>query len=88
VPLAGVFAHFGIDLSGAESVLFTSLDGFAAAIPAADAMDHTNTFIVFEEDNLPLGARADGGLGPYMIIVARDPFPNRWARYLMEITVQ
>ena len=88
VPLADIFAHLGISGDNAGSVLFTSLDGFATAVSIADALDGTNAFIVFEEDGQPLGTREEGGLGPYMLVMARDQFPNRWARYLMEITVQ
>ena len=88
VPLVHILNHFGVDYSGAGAVVFTSLDGFVTAISIGEALDETNTFIVFEEDGEPLGTREDGGRGPYMIVVALDPFPNRWARYLMEVTLQ
>jgi len=88
VPLVRIFDHFGVDYSDARTVVFTSLDGFVTAISIGEALDETNTFVVFEEDGEPLGTREEGGRGPYMIVVALDPFPNRWARYLMEITLQ
>jgi len=88
VPLGAIFDHFNIDYSAASNILFTSLDGFATAISVSDALDRENTFIVFEEDGVPLGTREEGGRGPYMVVVALDPFPNRWARYLMEVVVQ
>ena len=88
VPLVRVFNHFGVDYSGARTVVFTSLDGFVTAMSITEAMDGTNVFIVFEEDGQALGTREEGGRGPYMVVVALDPFPNRWARYLMEITLQ
>ncbi|MCL2409818.1 MAG: molybdopterin-dependent oxidoreductase [Oscillospiraceae bacterium] len=88
VPLVRIFDHFGVDYSDARTVVFTSLDGFVTAISIGEALDETNTFVVFEEDGEPLGTREEGGRGPYMIVVALDPFPNRWARYLMEVTLQ
>ena len=88
VPLVHIFDHFGVDYSEARTVVFTSLDGFVTAISIAEAIDETNTFIVFEENGVPLGTREEGGRGPYMVVVALDPFPNRWARYLMEVTLQ
>jgi len=88
VPLGRIFDYFDVDYSGAGAVVFTSLDGFVTAISIAEALDETNTFIVFEEDGSPLGTREEGGRGPYMVVVALDPFPNRWARYLMEVTLQ
>jgi hypothetical protein len=88
VPLAGIFNHFNIDYSSAETVSFTSLDGFMSAVTIAEALDATNTFIVFEEDGEALGTMEDSGRGPFMVVVALDPFANRWARYLTEVTIQ
>jgi len=88
VPLVRVFDQFGVDYSEARTVVFTSLDGFVTALTIAEVLDEENTFIVFEEDGEPLGTREEGGRGPYMVVVALDPFPNRWARYLMEVTLQ
>jgi len=88
VPLVRVLDHFGVDYSDARTVVFASLDGFVTAISIAEATDETNVFIVFEEDGELLDTREDGGRGPYMVVVALDPFPNRWARYLMEVTLQ
>jgi hypothetical protein len=87
VPLVRVFEHFGVDYSSARAVVFTSLDGFVSAISIDEALDATNAFVVFEENGQPLGTREDGGRGPFMIVVALDPFPNRWARYLLEVTL-
>jgi len=88
VPLVRVFDRFGVDYSEARTVVFTALDGFVTALTIAEVLDEENTFIVFEEDGEPLGTREEGGRGPYMVVVALDPFPNRWARYLMEVTLQ
>ena len=88
VPLVRIFDQFGVDYSEARTVVFTSLDGFVTALTITEALDEDNTFIVFEEDGEPLGTREEGGRGPYMVVVALDPFPNRWARYLMEVTLQ
>jgi len=88
VPLVAVLEYLGIDYSEKRTVVFTSLDGFATALTIEEATDRTNTFIVFEENGEPLGTREEGGRGPYMVVVALDPFPNRWARYLMEVTLQ
>lgn len=88
VPIVYILRHFDIDYSEASSVLFLSLDGFATTITIAEALNANNAFVVFEESGELLGAREEGGLGPYMIVMAEDPFPNRWARYLMEVRLQ
>ena len=88
VPLVSILNHLNIDYSEARTIVFTSLDGFATALSIDEAVDESNTFIVFEESGEPLGTREEGGRGPYMVVVALDPFPNMWARYLMEVTLQ
>jgi len=87
VPLVRIFEHFDLDYSEVRTVVFTALDGFVTAVSIAEALDEANVFIVFEEDGRPLGTREEGGHGPYMLVVAQDSFPNRWARYIAEITL-
>jgi len=87
VPVMTILEHLSIDPTEGRALIFTSLDGFATSITINEAMDKTNAFVVFEENGEPLGTRAEGGLGPFMIVMALDSFPNRWARYLMEITL-
>jgi len=79
VSLSAIFSYLGIDYSGADSVVFTSEDGFTSAIDADEITG--NAFIVFEED----GEAIETG---FMVVMAEDPFPNRWARYLLEVTLQ
>lgn len=89
VSLADILAFSKLDLSQATSVMFISIDGFRTAISLAEAMDYTNAFIVFEEDGIALGERADLFRdAPFMLVMAQDPFPNRWARYIFEIVLQ
>ena len=63
-------------------------DGFSATTTIAEALDTNNTFIVITEDGQPLGTIETDGRGPFMSILAQDPFANRFARYLTEITLQ
>jgi len=87
VSLAGVLDHFGVDHSEARSVSFSATDGYVSAAPIAHALDEENCFIVIEEAGMPLGTRESGGVGPYMVIFAKDRFSQRWCKYLLEITV-
>ena len=87
VPLAAIFDYFEVDCSNAGAVIFASLDGFTTAISIDEALDRANSFIVFEENGAPLGERENGGIGPYMVVMALDRFQNRWARYLVEVTL-
>jgi len=88
VPLKSIFDSLHIDYSNAGSVSFTAVDGYASAISAAEALDEGNCFIVFEENGKPLGTEANGGSGPFMMILAKDQYSQRWCKFLMEITLK
>jgi len=88
VPLVNIFNHLNIDYSTAGTVIFTSGDGFMSAVSINEAINGINTFIVFEENGELLGTMEDGGRGPFMVVIALDQFPNRWARYLTEVKIQ
>ncbi|MCL2695952.1 MAG: molybdopterin-dependent oxidoreductase [Clostridiales bacterium] len=87
VSLAVLLERLGVEYSTAETVIFSAADGYASAIPAAEAFDTENCFIVFEENGKPLGTPASGGTGPHMMIMAKDPFGQRWCKYLLEISL-
>lgn len=88
VSLVNILRHLNIDYSNAEVVQFFSIDGFATAIELDEALADGQAYIVFEEDNEALGLR-DGNWAdaPFMLVMAEDPFPNRWARYIIEIVI-
>ena len=87
VSLSALFRRLGVNRTGADTVTFTSEDGFSAALTMTEAMDARNTFIVIAQDGQPLGTRDDGGRGPFMSVVTQDPFANRFVRYLTAITL-
>ena len=87
VPLAAVLRHLDVDCSAAEKVIFTAADGFTSVISLADALDEESCFIIFEEDGKPLGTKASGGTGPFRMILTKDPYANRWCKFLLEITI-
>jgi hypothetical protein len=85
--LVEIFRHFNLDYQSAVLARFASYDGFATAISMADALGHG--FIATAEDNQPFAARGDyWANAPFMLVMADDPFPNRWARYITEIEVE
>ena len=87
VSLKSVLNSLGVDYSGAGNVRFSAADGYVSGVSLADALNEENCFIVFEEDGKPLGTRETRGLGPYMVIFAKDRFSLRWCKYLLEITI-
>ena len=87
VSLISVFNMTGAQYSNMESVIFTAADGFDAMLTAEEALNINGTFIVIAEDGEPLGHYAQDGSGPFMVVLAEDPFPNRWVRNLQVIVL-
>ena len=88
VSFKAVLGSLGIDVSPFRSVSFTAADGYASALSIEEAMDDTSCYIVNAMDGRPLGTKADGGSGPFMMILTRDPFSNRWCKFLLEVRLQ
>jgi len=87
VSLKRVLDHAGADYSQARSVSFSAADGYFSAAVITDALNEENCFIVVGEAGNPLGTRESGGLGPFMVIFAKDRFSQRWCKHLLEIII-
>ena len=88
VSLKAVVERLGIDASRFQSVSFTAVDGYASALTIGEAMDGGNCYIVVAMDGEPLGTKDDGGSGPFMMILAHDPFSQRWCKFLLEVRLR
>ena len=85
VPLKAVADSLGIDCSGFRSVSFTAADGYATALTLKDAIDGGDCYIAVALGGKPLGTRANGGDGPFMMLMAHDQYSQRWCKYLLEV---
>lgn len=88
VPFAQVLTLKGIDAQGYSSVVFTAADGYASALPIADALNAENCYIIIAEEGQPLGKKEDGGSGPFRMILPNDQFSQRWCSFLLEVSFQ
>jgi len=94
VRLTEILEFTELDYSSSSSVVFFSYDGFSTAISIADAQAD-GTFIIFEQDGLSLAENpdVDGNSrlweeAPFRLVLLDDMFPQRWARYVIEIVLQ
>ena len=85
VSLKEVLASLQIDATKYGSVSFLAADGYASSLTVERALDENNCYIVTAMDGKPLGTRADGGSGPFMMILANDAFSQNWCKFLLEI---
>ena len=90
----GVWLHQLLDAAdpalrdGAKQVVATSEDAFKAAYTAEDVYDYDDVLLVYLLDGQGLGTLAEGGTGPYRIIILDDEFGNRSAKYVNQIEVR
>ena len=89
VPLRNLIVGIGeVNLADVGMFVVKSADGFTVAFTSEEIMAEDNIYIVYKQNGEPLGTRADGGTGPYRIVVRQDPFAMRWARYAVELELK
>jgi hypothetical protein len=86
VPLAVLCEFLGIDLTDMTSCVAMAEDGFFVSIAMDKVHDADNVWIAVMLDGEPLKSRADGGDGPFLLVVRNDTFSMNWCKYLLEIT--
>lgn len=89
VYLLDILDFTGFDYTGASSLQFIAFDGFRSSITMTEATTPHNALIVFGEDGASLADR--GGAwenAPFMLVLPNDIFPQRWARYIIEIILE
>ena len=88
IPIASVLTSLGIGLDSVENLTFFAADGREQPVSAEEALDTEYGFLAVAENGSPLGTWADGGRGPFMLVLAQDSFPQRWNRNIVNIEVE
>ena len=86
VPLKDVLAMAKITLTEEMQVNILSVDGYMVALPAMEVLADNNIYLVTKDNGEFLGTIKDkNGRGPYMIVIRKDPFSQRWSKFVCEI---
>lgn len=83
VPLATVLEEKEMSIAESQTVKLSSLDGYTVSLSGSEVLDKENVWLVWEKDGQPL----DSNSGPYMVIIRKDSFSQRWSKQLCEITI-
>ncbi|MGE5458893.1 MAG: molybdopterin-dependent oxidoreductase [Methanobacterium sp.] len=75
-------------LKNADQVLTHAEDGFASALKPKEIMASDDVLIAYEKNGELLKGKAEGGTGPFRLILAKDPFGNRMTKYLNEVELK
>ena len=87
VPLKNVIDKADINIEDKAQVVVRSVDGFTIAYNMDEILEDDNMYLAYMMDGKLFKSSEDGGSGPYQIIVRKDQFSQRWAKYVLEIEV-
>jgi hypothetical protein len=88
VPMKNLFENLKIDTGSVSLVVLKAIDGYTSALTFSEVMEDDNVYIAFKIDGKSLGNKDNGGDGPYMAIIRKDPYSQRWCKFLTEIDLQ
>ena len=88
VPLKNVIKKVNTDVEDKAQVIVRAVDGFTSAYNMSEVLEDNNMYLAYMMDDELLKGQEDGGDGPYQIIVRKDQFSQRWAKYVLEIELQ
>jgi hypothetical protein len=88
VQLNDVFRKIGVNTEEKTQVITKAVDGYVVALSMKEVLEDDNVYIVYRRDGKDLGRKEDGGSGPYQIVIRKDPFGQRWNKFLMEIELK
>lgn len=88
VQLKDLLEKVGAKTEGKSQVITKAVDGYVVALSMEEVLEEDNVYIVYKRDGEDLGRKEDGGSGPYQLIIRKDPFAQRWNKFLMEIEIK
>lgn len=88
VALKTVLDSVEQSLASKKQVIIRSIDGYTVALGLEEVLEDDNVYVVYEREGEPLGKKEEGGSGPYQIVLRKDPFSQRWAKFVVEVELQ
>ena len=88
VPIAAILESLEVELSLVKDLTFTAANGNTGVIPASEALNPEYGFLAVTENGEKLTSWADGGAGPFRLVLAQDSFPQRWLRNVVDIAFE
>ena len=76
-------------LAEAKQVLVRAEDGFTSALTTTEIMTGgDDVLLAYKENGQLLKGKTEGGVGPFRLILANDPFGNRMTKYVNELELR
>ncbi|MGI6343990.1 MAG: molybdopterin-dependent oxidoreductase [Bacillota bacterium] len=88
VELRVLLREQGLNLESTQTVTVKAVDGYAVVLSGEEALLEENVYLTYLRDGKPLGTKADGGSGPFQLVIRRDTFAQRWCKFVSEIVIK
>ena len=88
VPLKNIITGVGIELADRQQIIVRAIDGYTVALTSTEVLADDNIYLVYKKDGQYLKGKKEGGSGPYMIVIRRDQFGQRWCKFVIEVEVK
>jgi hypothetical protein len=88
IPMKNLFSSLEINTAGVTTVVLKAIDGYSSALTLDEVLEDDNVYIVYKMDEKLLENAENGGDGPYMALIRKDPYSQRWCKLLTEINLQ
>ncbi|MCL2488530.1 MAG: molybdopterin-dependent oxidoreductase [Oscillospiraceae bacterium] len=82
VPLIKICEELKLDISGAKKCVAFAVDGYITPVAIEKVLDPENVFVVTGQNGEPLAEKAGG---PFMLVIAKDPFSQFWCKYVARV---
>lgn len=88
IELNKLLKHYDIQVTAESIIQVTALDGYATALNGKEVLEPENIYLSIYKNGKPLKSKAEGGVGPYLIVIRNDLFSQRWCKFVGEIIVR
>jgi len=76
-----------IDYSGASRITVSGLDGYHTPLSSAEVAGEGVVYICYSMDGEIMRSQAEGGFGPFMMVIRGARFAQRWCKYVEAVDV-
>jgi len=88
VELSKLLQNYDVQITDESIIQVTALDGYATALNGKEVLEPENIYLSIYKNGEPLKSKAQGGDGPYLIVIRNDRFSQRWCKFVAEINVR
>lgn len=88
IELKKLLETLNIDISNYKKAEFNASDGYKIILSIEELNEPSNVYLAFERDGEILKSKGSGGIGPFQLVIRRDPFSQRWIKHVNKIKLE